>query len=194
MIELENGVTISQCPRCGQEHHVKALQSKKFSRPVKIGEFTFDEWGLCPTTQEPVLLQMRRSIFNEATIDILTRATAIWRDQVTIMEDKRIFEEADKQANSERRRRPTMCTEHPLTASDRAALAECRRLAARHPDHTFTCTELGEQLWGMAHRNRQSYARPAGKVIARLKRLGLVEENPRKHGERSRLAYTCCGM
>lgn len=40
-----------------------------------------------------------------------------------------------------------------------------------------TCTELGEHLW--SHRkvfvNRQSWARPAGKIIQRLVREGKVE-------------------
>ena len=45
-------------------------------------------------------------------------------------------------------------------------------------ERPLTCTELGEALWGWGgkrHVNRQSYARPAGKVIQRLVRDGLVE-------------------
>ena len=37
----------------------------------------------------------------------------------------------------------------------------------------MTCTEVGEMLWG-GKRNRQSYARPAGAIIVRLRKAGLV--------------------
>lgn len=41
-----------------------------------------------------------------------------------------------------------------------------------------TCTELGEILWDHGRRrNRQSWARPAGKVLARLVRVGWVHEH-----------------
>lgn len=45
-----------------------------------------------------------------------------------------------------------------------------------------TCTELGECLWGIYNgnkrqkrTNRQSYARPAGKIVKRLMDAKLVE-------------------
>jgi hypothetical protein len=37
----------------------------------------------------------------------------------------------------------------------------------------MTPTEIGETLWG-GRRNRQAYARPAGKVLHRLQRMGKV--------------------
>jgi hypothetical protein len=39
-----------------------------------------------------------------------------------------------------------------------------------------SCTEIGEELWSKRSCNRQSFARPAGKLLHRLKRLGLVEQ------------------
>ena len=44
-----------------------------------------------------------------------------------------------------------------------------------HEQGPCSCTELGEDLWrGNRHCNRQSYARPAGRVLHALARLGLV--------------------
>ena len=40
---------------------------------------------------------------------------------------------------------------------------------------SMTCTNLGVQLWGKHYRNPQSYARPAGKLLHIMKRMGLVE-------------------
>jgi len=43
-----------------------------------------------------------------------------------------------------------------------------------------TCTEIGESLWGgtmtAKARDRQHYARPAGKLVKRAMALGLVRE------------------
>lgn len=38
-----------------------------------------------------------------------------------------------------------------------------------------SCTQIGEELFD-GNRNRQAYARPAGKVLHSLKRKGLVEQ------------------
>ena len=38
------------------------------------------------------------------------------------------------------------------------------------------CSWLGEKLWGKMYRDRQHYCRPAGKLIQRLARRGLVRE------------------
>jgi predicted transcriptional regulator len=38
-----------------------------------------------------------------------------------------------------------------------------------------SCTQIGEQLFG-GKRDRQAYARPAGKVLHSLRRKGLVEQ------------------
>lgn len=40
-----------------------------------------------------------------------------------------------------------------------------------------SCTELGEHLWGTKGRVPQSYARPAGKLIARLVARFLVDHD-----------------
>lgn len=44
----------------------------------------------------------------------------------------------------------------------------------------LTCTQLGEELWVTPHGNRQSWARPAGKILARLRGMGYTM---RKLGE-----------
>lgn len=54
-----------------------------------------------------------------------------------------------------------------MTVTDEAVLA---LLATGN----MTCTEVGETMWGRRGKGRQSYARPAGKVLHRLKRLGKV--------------------
>ena len=49
-----------------------------------------------------------------------------------------------------------------------------RMLLKRGP---LSCTEIGETLWGetcQSNPNRQAFARPAGKVVRRLRRDGLV--------------------
>lgn len=38
----------------------------------------------------------------------------------------------------------------------------------------LTCTEIGERLWGQSNVHRQSYARPAGKLLWIARRRGLV--------------------
>lgn len=56
-----------------------------------------------------------------------------------------------------------------LTDTDAKALAV---LASHGP---CSCTELGELVWTENRtRNRQSWARPAGKALHRLRRLGLA--------------------
>jgi predicted transcriptional regulator len=77
----------------------------------------------------------------------------------------------------------------PLTDADRAALAAIETL-----DERFTCTELGEALWGAGGRQRQSYARPAGKAIKRLVLAGLVAATTRPFDEgRMKSCYTRTG-
>jgi hypothetical protein len=75
-----------------------------------------------------------------------------------------------------------------LTEADRRALVAVDKVA--RPDGTFTCSELGEELWGTLSRNPQSYARPAGAVIRRLIQAGYVREAIRPWGDgRSRCCY-----
>lgn len=79
-----------------------------------------------------------------------------------------------------------------LTERDLFALAGCDSLVALG-DHTFTPTELGEHLWPetAGYRMRQSMARPAGKVIARLVRAGYVKATERRQSDGTwRHAYT----
>lgn len=40
----------------------------------------------------------------------------------------------------------------------------------------MTCSNLGVSMWGNGMRMPQSYARPAGKLLHRMKREGLVEQ------------------
>lgn len=53
-----------------------------------------------------------------------------------------------------------------------------RDLAIDFLQEPRTCTELGSHLWsgkaGRPSRNRQCYARPAGKIVKALVALGLV--------------------
>lgn len=47
-----------------------------------------------------------------------------------------------------------------------------------------SCTEIGEHLWCRGRKARQSYARPAGKIIKRLIEAGIVREHyPRQASE-----------
>lgn len=68
-----------------------------------------------------------------------------------------------------------------MTDFDIKALA----VAASLPQ-PFTCTELGETLFdsGDKHaRTRQCYARPAGKVLKRLRLANYVAETTRPFGD-----------
>lgn len=69
---------------------------------------------------------------------------------------------------------PTAMSPSDLTDADRTALILIDRdFASRR----FTCTELGERLFeGHAGCHRQALARPAGRVLARLKSRGLVRD------------------
>lgn len=59
-----------------------------------------------------------------------------------------------------------------ITYSDRKAIL----IADTFEGKPFTCTMLGERLFD-GTRTRQAYARPAGKVLHRLKRKGYVRED-----------------
>lgn len=52
-------------------------------------------------------------------------------------------------------------------------MSETEQIAIQFLTTPRTCTELGEHLWG-GKRSRQSYARPAGKVVSRLVAAGLA--------------------
>jgi len=54
-------------------------------------------------------------------------------------------------------------------------LTETQQAVLRLLQEMKTCTAVGETLWHkLRGRTRQSYARPAGKVIRGLEKLGLV--------------------
>lgn len=40
----------------------------------------------------------------------------------------------------------------------------------------MTCSGVGAQLWGRQHRKPQAYARPAGKLLRFMARMGVVEQ------------------
>lgn len=61
-----------------------------------------------------------------------------------------------------------------MTDADRKALA----VIDEFKGEPFTCVMLGERLFdSVKNPHRQAYARPAGKVLRRLKREGLVVED-----------------
>ena len=39
----------------------------------------------------------------------------------------------------------------------------------------MTCTQVGAALWGRAGRKHQAYARPGGRLLHHMKRLGIVD-------------------
>jgi hypothetical protein len=48
-------------------------------------------------------------------------------------------------------------------------------LAMQHlRERELTCSQLGDIIWGRPARNPQSYARPAGRLLLRIQREGLV--------------------
>lgn len=55
-----------------------------------------------------------------------------------------------------------------MTKADAAMLALLTR------DSPQRASELGAQLWGTAYRKPQSYARPAGRILARLSAMGYA--------------------
>jgi hypothetical protein len=47
---------VISCARCGQDHEV---EFKKFQRPIEDSDSTvWTHWGICPNTDEPILLKM----------------------------------------------------------------------------------------------------------------------------------------
>jgi hypothetical protein len=44
------------CARCDGEGHELAFA--RFERPIEAGEHTFEWWALCPTTGEPILMEI----------------------------------------------------------------------------------------------------------------------------------------
>jgi hypothetical protein len=61
-----------------------------------------------------------------------------------------------------------------IKTSDTAKLTDTDRAVLTMLKQPCTCTAVGEQIWGGV-RMPQAYARPGGKAIQRLVRLGLVK-------------------
>ncbi len=53
-----------------------------------------------------------------------------------------------------------------LTAQDKFGLCTLT--------HPMTCSDFGQKMWGTASRPQQAYARPAGRMLKRLRTLGFV--------------------
>ena len=67
---------------------------------------------------------------------------------------------------------------HTNKSSDPAAKeVGVQRLVSLLREHPgLTCTEIGEHLWPTRKNNRQTMARPAGKLVSLAKKAGLVKE------------------
>jgi hypothetical protein len=74
-----------------------------------------------------------------------------------------------------RRSRPQTCRIEDIPKPPPVSETEMVILAHLRKRGPMTCTEIGEELWG-GKRKRQTYARPAGRALHRLKRKGLVRE------------------
>lgn len=46
------------CARCGGDH--EHLQPKTFARPPKLSAGTIDAWVSCPSTGDPILIQVTK--------------------------------------------------------------------------------------------------------------------------------------
>lgn len=50
-------LVVENCARCGLYH--AAVNFVSFKRPVVVGAVhEFEYWGVCPTTEEPILMQV----------------------------------------------------------------------------------------------------------------------------------------
>jgi len=50
---------LESCSRCGENH--SNLDFKKLGNPIIVGdnkEYEFNYWGICPNTNEPVLMKI----------------------------------------------------------------------------------------------------------------------------------------
>jgi hypothetical protein len=58
-------------------------------------------------------------------------------------------------------------------------------LAMQHlRERELTCSQLGDIIWGRPARNPQAYARPAGALLKRLEKVGLVKWRRDSRGAR----------
>ena len=65
--------------------------------------------------------------------------------------------------------------------SDEQSSVKFLRLLAYNGE--MTASQLGSLIWGREARNPQSYARPAGRVLARMQKQGLVTCRVREDGK-----------
>lgn len=71
-------------------------------------------------------------------------------------------------------------------------MTEIEKRALEFLSSPRSCTEVGEHLWADAGRKnspRQSWARPAGALLARLRRKGLVRKCWQGSGRSLRLVW-----
>lgn len=61
--------------------------------------------------------------------------------------------------------------DEPVTKTEMAVKAAIYHLK----QGPMTCTQVGSALWGKSYRKWQAYARPGGKLLHHMKRLGIVE-------------------
>lgn len=72
----------------------------------------------------------------------------------------------------------------------RMTKGDAKMLALLTEDQPQRASELGTQLWGKGHRKPQSYARPAGRVLARLSGMGYARSVV-VPGDWSYVAWVC---
>ena len=48
--------TVNECARCGDTH--VDLTFERFTRPIQLDGVTYQYYGVCPSTQEPILCAM----------------------------------------------------------------------------------------------------------------------------------------
>lgn len=48
--------SIINCARCKGAH--EKLEFKKFRNPIEVETHVFTHWALCPTTEEPIVLEV----------------------------------------------------------------------------------------------------------------------------------------
>ena len=62
-----------------------------------------------------------------------------------------------------------------LTANETRALELLKKWGP------MTCATLGSRLWGKQYRKPQSYCLPAGRLLRRMVRMGLVKRTLMEH-------------
>lgn len=78
-------VNISACARCEGDH--TGVPSQEFARPIELGGLTWGWWGVCPETNEPILMtdQAESEMFGKQLEANPSRAVEV--DRITPNED-----------------------------------------------------------------------------------------------------------